>query len=708
VPNRLSAEKSPYLLQHAQNPVDWYPWGEEAFAAARREGKPIFLSIGYATCHWCHVMEHESFEDPAIARLLNARFVPVKVDREERPDVDRVYMLFVQATTGSGGWPMSVWLTPDLQPFYGGTYFPPDGRYGRPGFASVLEEISRAWQENRDGVVRSAERLTERLRGFAAAGSPGTSTVPGPEVLAGAVREFETAFDGRRGGFGGAPKFPRPAELFFLLREWRRTGHEAALDMTVRTLRAMADGGMRDHVGGGFHRYSVDADWRVPHFEKMLYDQAQLALAYLEAHQATGDPAFAAVAADTLRYVSRDMTDPGGGFYSAEDADSLPPEHAGMAGARKSEGAFYLWTAAEIDALLGRDAPLARARFGIEADGNAPFDPHGEFAGKNLLHLAASAAQIASALGIAASDVDARLSTAREIMREVRGRRPRPLRDDKVLTAWNGLMIAAFARAFRVLRDPAHLESATRAASFVRETMWQPASRALFRRWREGDVAIEAYAEDYACLAWGLLELFQAGGDPAWLEWALELQRRQDELFWDEGAGGWYATTGADPSVIVRMKEDYDGAEPSATSVAVSNLIVLAHLTGDETWRKRAERTFQGAAARIAGAGRSVPMMLAALSTWHAGVQQVAIVGETGDAVRDALERVTAARFLPFAVVAPISTGEWQRRIGAVAPFAAALRTIDGRATAYLCRDFACQAPTSDPDELARQVAATS
>jgi hypothetical protein len=470
----------------------------------------------------------------------------------------------------------------------------------------------------------------------------------------------------------------------------------------------MADGGMRDHVGGGFHRYSVDADWRVPHFEKMLYDQAQLALAYLEAHQATGDPALAAVAADTLRYVSRDMTDPGGGFYSAEDADSLPPEHAGMPGARKSEGAFYLWTAAEIDALLGSDAPLARARFGIEADGNAPFDPHGEFAGKNLLHLAASAAQIASDLGIDASDAEARLTKAREIMCEVRGRRPRPLRDDKVLTAWNGLMIAAFARGFRVLRDPGHLESATRAASFVRETMWQPASRALFRRWREGDVAIEAYAEDYACLTWGLLELFQAGGDPAWLEWALELQRRQDELFWDEGAGGWYATTGADPSVIVRMKEDYDGAEPSATSVAVSNLIVLAHLTGDERWRRRTDRTFQGAATRIAGAGRSVPMMLAALSTWHAGVQQVAIVGETGDSVRDALERVTAARFMPFAVVAPITTGEWQRRIGAVAPFAAALRTIDGRATAYLCRDFACQAPTSDPDELARQFGATS
>jgi hypothetical protein len=653
-------------------------------------------------------MEHESFEDPAIALVLNTRFVPIKVDREERPDVDRVYMLFVQATTGSGGWPMSVWLTPDLQPFYGGTYFPPEGRYGRPGFASVLEEISRAWQDDRDSVMRSAERLTEQLRGFATAGPASASVVPGPEALAAAVREFEAAFDGRRGGFGGAPKFPRPAELFFLLREWRRTGSAAALDMAVRTLRAMADGGMRDHIGGGFHRYAVDADWRVPHFEKMLYDQAQLALAYLEAHQATGDASLAAVADDTLRYVSREMTDSAGGFYSAEDADSLPPEDAGTPGARKAEGAFYLWSATEIDSLLGDDAPLARARFGIMSDGNAPFDPHGEFTGKNLLHLAAPAAQVASDLGVAGSRAEVRLARARQIMYEVRARRPRPLRDDKVLTAWNGLMIAAFARAYRVLRDAAHLEVASRAASFVRETMWQPAARTLFRRWREGDVAIEAYAEDYACLTWGLLELFQAGGDPAWLEWALDLQRRQDELFWDERAGGWYATTGADASVIVRMKEDYDGAEPSATSVAVANLIVLAHLTGDETWRKRAERTFQGAAVRINGAGRSVPMMLAALSAWHAGLQQVAIVGEAGDPTRDDLERVAGACYLPFAVVAPIATGEWQRRIGAVAPFAAVMRTIDGRATAYVCRDFTCQAPTSSPDELARQISASS
>jgi uncharacterized protein YyaL (SSP411 family) len=704
MPNRLASEKSPYLLQHAANPVDWYPWGDEAFEAARREDKPIFLSVGYATCHWCHVMEHESFEDAAIARLLNSRFVPIKVDREERPDVDRVYMLFVQATTGSGGWPMSVWLTPGLQPFYGGTYFPPDGRYGRPGFASVLEEISRAWQENRDGVLQSAARLTARIRGFASAEPGPRAEVPGPEALAAAVREFEASFDNRRGGFGGAPKFPRPAELFFLLREYGRTGHASARDMVLQTLRAMAAGGMRDHIGGGFHRYSVDADWRVPHFEKMLYDQAQLSLAYIEAHQVTGDREYAEVADDTLRYVSREMTDPGGGFYSAEDADSLPPESRSTPGARTSEGAFYLWAADDVDSLLGDRAALARARFGIEAGGNAPFDPHGEFAGKNILYLAAPVAELADAHGLEAPEAERRLAWARQVMYEARAGRPRPLRDDKILTAWNGLMIAAFARGFRVLRNTDHLESARRAASFVRAAMWREASRTLFRRYREGDVAIEAYAEDYACLVWGLLELFQAGGDPAWLEWALELQRRQDELFWDDGAGGWYSTTGADPSVVVRMKDDYDGAEPSATSVSVANLTVLAHLTGDATWRARVERTFQGSAARINGAGRSVPMLLAGLSAWHAGVQQIVIVGAAGDASREALERAAAARYLPFAVVVPITPGEWQRRIGEAAPFAAAMPLRDGGATAYVCRDFACQAPAGDPGELAARL----
>jgi hypothetical protein len=442
----------------------------------------------------------------------------------------------------------------------------------------------------------------------------------------------------------------------------------------------------------------------LPHFEKMLYDQAQLSLAYLEAYQVTGDQGFAGVAEDTLRYVGREMTDPGGGFYSAEDADSLPPEEVANPGARKSEGAFYLWAADEIDALLGEGAGLARARFGIEPRGNAPFDPHGEFTGKNLLYLAAPVAQVAADHGIGELEAERRLAGARQVMCDARARRPRPLRDDKVLTAWNGLMIAAFARGFRVLRNAQHLESARRAASFLRSTLWREESRTLYRRFRDGDVAIEAYAEDYACLVWGLLELLQADGDPAWLEWALELQRRQDELFWDDGAGGWYATTGADPSVILRMKEDYDGAEPSATSVSVANLLVLAHLTGDAVWQSRVERTFQGAAVRISSSPRSVPMMLAGLSAWHAGVQQIVIVGPAGDPSREALERVAAGRYLPFAVILPLDAGERQRRTAVMAPFAGAMQAIGGRATAYVCRDFACQAPATAAAEFAAQL----
>jgi uncharacterized protein YyaL (SSP411 family) len=617
--NRLDSESSPYLLQHADNPVDWYPWGAEAFARARRNDLPIFLSIGYATCHWCHVMAHESFEDPGIAAALNAGFVSIKVDREERPDVDRVYMLFVQATTGSGGWPMSVWLTPELEPFHGGTYFPPDSRYGRPGFAEVLQEISRAWRDDRAGVRRSAAYLAARLRELAGASAPPGGGVPGPEALARAVEELRGAFDPRRGGFGGAPKFPRASELLFLLREFRRTGSAAARDMALQTLRAIADGGIRDHLGGGFHRYAVDADWRVPHFEKMLYDQAQLVLAFLEAAQTAGDPALAGVADDTLGYVARDMTGPEGGFYSAEDADSLPLELADAPGARKSEGAFYLWGFDEIDALLGEDAPLAIARFGIERGGNAPFDPHGEFSGKNLLRLVAPIEALAAERGLSVPDLRARLDRARRVMQDARARRPRPALDDKVLTAWNGLMIAAFARGARVLERDAHLQAARRAAAFLRARMWDAGSRTLFRRYRTGSVAIEGFAEDYAFLVWGLIELFEADGNPAWLEWALDLQRRQDELFWDEAAGGWFSTSGTDPNVLLRVKEEYDGAEPSATAIGVANLIALARLAGDSSCQDRIEGTFRGAAARITASSRSVPMLLAALSAWHAG-----------------------------------------------------------------------------------------
>jgi uncharacterized protein YyaL (SSP411 family) len=716
--NRLARERSPYLLQHAQNPVDWYPWGDEAFAKARTEDKPIFLSIGYSTCHWCHVMEHESFESDQIAAVLNQQYVAIKVDREERPDVDRVYMTFVQATTGSGGWPMSVWLTPDLKPFYGGTYFPPASKWGRPGFVDILQEIGRVWRAERGRVIESAEALTTRLRSMEQTAP--ASDLPAAAALERTVQQFRDAFDPRNGGFGDAPKFPRPSELLFLLREHARAGAPQSAEMVLRTLRAMALGGMRDHVGGGFHRYSVDGAWRVPHFEKMLYDQAQLVIALIEATQVSGDPFYAEVAEDTLLYVMREMTDEGGGFYSAEDADSVPPEDAvQIAGEpterapHKKEGAFYLWRAAELDALLGDDASIVKLRFGVEADGNAPHDPQQEFTGKNLFYVARSIDDIAKQTNRSPDEVVDVLHGARLKMFKERLGRPRPQRDDKVLAAWNGLMIAAFARMARALRGlgadgrtagAPYLNAARRAASFVRERMWSAQTGLLRRRYRDGHAEIDGYAEDYAYMIHGLLELFQADPEPMWLEWAIALQRRQDELFWDEQGGGWFSTTGQDPSVLLRMKEDYDGAEPTASSVAVLNLLTLSHLVADSAWDDRIERTLRLFATRLEQMGRGVPFMAAALSTYLAGMQQIVIVeGEGGDA----LDRAVSMHYLPFAIQLRV-TSQAQGALSGSLPFLASMQPLAGITSAYVCRDFTCRQPVTTVDALEQELGITA
>jgi uncharacterized protein YyaL (SSP411 family) len=706
MPNRLASEQSPYLLQHKDNPVDWYAWGEAAFDKARRDDKPIFLSVGYSTCHWCHVMEHESFENIDVADVLNHHFVSIKVDREERPDVDRVYMTFVQATTGAGGWPMSVWLTPALEPFYGGTYFPPWPRWGRPGFVDILAEVARVWRDERDKVLQSATMMVDRLRAFGA--RSGATGVPGPAVLDAAVEEFEGAFDRRRGGFGSAPKFPRPSELLLLLREHARTGAEPPKEMALLTLRAMAFGGMRDHVGGGFHRYSVDADWRVPHFEKMLYDQAQLTLAYVEAAQLTGEPFYADVAADTLAYVRRDLTHSDGGFYSAEDADSVPPERADAPSPVKSEGAFYIWRSEEIAATVGSDADIVRMRYGILPDGNAPFDPQSEFTHRNLLYTARSIDDIAVVTGLSPDEVDGALARARAALLAVRSTRPRPYLDDKILTAWNGLMIAAFARAGRVLGHRSYVEDARRTARFLHAHLWAPAARTLLRRCRHGEAGIDAYAEDYAYLIFGLLELFQADGDPAWLEWALVLQQRLDDQFWDPEEGGWFSTTGRDPSVLLRLKEDHDGAEPAASSVAVLNLLTLSHLTGVElgagnSYLAEIDATLGMCAARATASGRMVPMMLAALSTYHAGLRQIVIVGEPEAADTLALTDVVRRRYLPAAVIVPVREAH-RKELSRLLPWTSGLRTREGRATAYVCCDFTCQMPVTSAEELTSQL----
>jgi uncharacterized protein YyaL (SSP411 family) len=702
VTNRLATEQSPYLLQHKDNPVDWHPWGDAAFDRARREDKPIFLSIGYSTCHWCHVMEHESFERDDLAAVLNQHFVSIKVDREERPDVDRVYMTFVQATTGSGGWPMSVWLTPGLEPFYGGTYFPPTTRWGKPGFIDVLQEIARVWREEREKVVQSAATIVERLRGLGA--GAGVDGIPPVSTLERVVGDFVATFDRRRGGFGNAPKFPRPSELLFLFREHARTGSGEPREMALLTLRAMALGGMRDHLGGGFHRYSVDGDWRVPHFEKMLYDQAQLVLAYVEASQVTGDRFYADVALDTLDYVRREMTDQDGGFYSAEDADSVPPEHAQDPKPHKMEGAFYIWSDHEVGERLGPDADVFRLRYGVLPDGNAPFDPQGEFTLKNLLHTVRPIEDVAQQTNRTPEDVVRALQRGREVLFEARQARPRPHLDDKVLTAWNGLMIAAFARAARAVPDAGgYLADARRAATFIRERLWGASTGTLLRRYRFGNAGVEGYAEDYAYLIFGVLELFQADGDPSWLEWAIALQRRQDELFWDPVDAGWFSTSGTDPSVLLRMKEDYDGAEPAATSVSAMNLLTLAHLTDDPGIAERLDRTLSQSGARSALSGRAAPMMLAALSAYHAGIGQVLLAGDPASADTRSLMEVVRQRYLPSTIVVPIAPHHRERLAGLL-PWTKDMQERGGRPTAYVCRNFTCQTPSADAAELARQL----
>jgi uncharacterized protein YyaL (SSP411 family) len=717
MPNRLARERSPYLLQHANNPVDWYAWGEEAFEKARREDKPIFLSIGYSTCHWCHVMEHESFEDDAVAAVLNEHFVSIKVDREERPDVDRVYMMFVQATTGAGGWPMSVWLTPDLKPFFGGTYFPPTARWGRPAFVDMLRQLADAWKSDRADVAQSADTIIERLRHSTGAdeAAPDSAPVAGREAIDTGIAAFAQGFDARYGGFGGAPKFPRPAEMLFLLRAHAFTGDRKAREMALETLRAMALGGIRDHVGGGFHRYSVDAQWRVPHFEKMLYDQAQLALAYLEAAQASGDAFYASVAEDTLAYVLRDLTSPHGAFFSAEDADSEVPDptpHDASPTLRapshpKREGAFYVWSAGEITRLLGPDAPAVAKRFGIEPHGNALSDPQQEFEGQNILYVAQSIDDVSARTGQSVDDVMTALARARGTLFEARSTRPRPHLDDKILTAWNGLMIAAFARAARVLVDSPRRDewraAAERAASWIRAELWRGSDRRLRRRYRDGEAAIDAFCEDYAYLAWGLIELFQATGRAEWLSWALDLTDVQTSLFYDARDGGWFSTTGQDQSVLLRLKEDYDGAEPAAASISVANLITLGHLIGDASLTDRAQRTLERYGPQIGRAVRVMPFMVSNVVLWNTPAAQIVLTGPADSDDRRALEHVVAERYLPAAVVITLESHGSDPGLSKQLPWLAAMRVGDN-AAAYVCHGFTCRAPVSTSDQLAQEL----
>jgi len=693
VPNHLIAEKSPYLQQHAHNPVDWYPWSEEAFDKARREDKPIFLSIGYSTCHWCHVMERESFENEDIARVLNQSFVPIKVDREERPDIDRIYMTYVQAATGSGGWPMSVFLTPDLRPFFGGTYFPPDNRYGRPGFGAILERLAEAWKSDRERILQSSKDVLAQLAQFTGPAHP-NGAILDRTILDSAFQYFRRTFDSTNGGFGDAPKFPRPVVLNFLVRYHARFGRPEALEMSLATLRAMANGGMHDQLGGGFHRYSVDSRWFVPHFEKMLYDQAQLAISYLEAFQITHDPFYAGIARSTLDYVLRDMTHPEGSFYSAEDADSvIDPAHPH----EKGEGAFYVWTSKELRELLGeRLFQIFVYRYGVEPDGNVHEDPHGEFTGKNILYVHHTLAETAQNFHLSEDAVTGQLNKAIAVLLEARSKRIRPHLDDKILTAWNGLMISAFAKGAQVLDEPRYLTAAQRAAQFILARMRQPDTTTLLRRYRDGDAAIPGFLDDYAFFIAALLDLYEADFDPRHLELAAGLTDQMCDLFEDPASGGFYSTAEGDPNLVLRIKDDYDGAEPSGNSFALLDLLRLAHFTDRAEYRETAERTLRAFASKISAQPIAVPQMLVALEYSQAIRKEVVIAGDSGADLTRAFLRKVRGQFLPHTITLLIDSDETRAKLAPIFPSAAHMRPIDNQPTAYVCENYACQLPTSE------------
>jgi uncharacterized protein YyaL (SSP411 family) len=669
--NRLALEVSPYLLQHAHNPVDWRPWGDDAFAEARAKDKPVFLSVGYSTCHWCHVMEEESFEDLEIAELLNRLYVPIKVDREERPDVDSIYMQAVQLLTQHGGWPMSVFLAPDRKPFYGGTYFPPrDGVRGAPvGFATLLKELHRIYSEEREKAAQAGEQIAQAVRSNLSAAAP--TSAPGVHVLNGAAESYGELFDPTEGGVKRAPKFPSSLHTRFLLRYWKRTGSEEALHMATFSLTKMALGGIYDQVGGGFHRYSTDARWLVPHFEKMLYDNALLVPAYVEAWQATGDAFFRTVAEDVLAYVAREMTDPSGAFWSATDADS-----------EGEEGRFFVWTAAQLRDALGPDDGARAARiFGATGQGN--------FEGSNVLSLSR----------VPDAEERAFLDRIRPVLREVRARRPPPLTDRKILTAWNGLMISAFARAGLAFARKDLVDRAARAADYLLSAH-RPGGK-LARSSMAGEARHAGLLEDHAFLAAALVDLFEATGQASYLREARGLHAEMSRGFADAENGGFFRTPLGHEELIAREKPGYDGAEPTGNSVAALTLLRLAEITGEESYREEAERLFRAFGTILAGAPLVVGEMLLAVDFALAEVREVVLVrpsSGTDDALLEPLRR----RFLPWQVL--VRAAEGDAALARETPLVRDRPARDGRATAYVCQRGACQLPLTEPAELEKLV----
>ena len=667
--NRLAGEKSPYLLQHQYNPVDWFPWGEEAFARARQENKPIFLSIGYSTCHWCHVMERESFENEPIAEYLNGHFISIKVDREERPDIDRIYMTAVQAMTGQGGWPLSCFLTPDLKPFFGGTYFPPQGRYGRIGFAELLEQVNQTWRARPGEVAAAADELHDKLKDY-------TTQLTGDfimnaRLLRDAAQQFKADYDAHHGGFGGAPKFPHPVQPRFLLRYGIRFKDADAVKMVLHTCERMAAGGICDQLGGGFHRYSVDERWLTPHFEKMLYDQAQLAQLYLDAFLVNRDERFAATVRQIIDYVLRDMTDPQGGFYSAEDADS-----------EGREGKFYCWTLDELSNLLTPAELSAAARhFGISPDGN--FVDHSDpdpLPGLNVLSVVNETNDPSDRIALA---------SARRKMIERRAARVRPLRDDKVLAAWNGMMLGALARAAVVLGDRCYFDSARENFTFLQTSLWDPQDGALHHRWREGERDSVQLLDGFAHLLGGVLDYYEATLEPGALEFAVALADSMISKFYDAGNGGFYQSAPGESDVILRMKEIYDGAEPSGNSAAVISLLRLAVITGRGDFKDAAEKTLRLFAAQLNSAPQIAPNLLVGLDMFLHEPTRVAVAGPRlrSGGVLSLIHSVSQPNKVVCGVEGPVDA------------FTKSL-PLSEKPLVYLCAGTACQPPTDDPEKV--------
>lgn len=686
--NKLIKEKSPYLLQHAYNPVDWFPWTEEAFEKARSEDKPIFLSIGYSTCHWCHVMEKESFEDEEVAALMNDAFVNIKVDREERPDIDAVYMSVCQMMTGGGGWPMTMIMTPEKKPFFAGTYFPKGSKYGRIGMLELVPRIKDVWQNKRSEINRSAQEITHALKQSSGSVNGGGLS---SDVLFKAYADFERRFDTIYGGFGSAPKFPSPHNLCFLLRYYKRSGSRNALQMVEKTLTEMRKGGIYDHIGFGFARYSTDREWLVPHFEKMLYDQALLAIAYTELYLLTKNDFYKKTVEEILEYVSRDMTSPEGGFYSALDADS-----------EGEEGKFYLWTADELNEILEKDeADLVISLFNVKKEGNWVDPMHGDINGTNILHMKKTPEEFSKENSVQTNVLEDSLELIRKKLFNHRKKRIHPHKDDKILTDWNGLMISAFARAASAFHNAEYTSSAARALKFIQNSLSQK-SGSLFHRYRDGEAGLPAHIDDYAFIVRAALDLYEASFDVQYLQYALKLNDLQIDLFWDDEEGGFFFTSKDGEELIVRQKEIYDGAIPSGNSVSVLNLVQLARITGRTDLQNKADELVKNFSGAISQTPFIFSQFLSGFDFLLGPSYEFVIAGNAGDVPSLRMTDLVKKKFIPNKII--LLKDESNAELDSIAPFTKDLKMIDGKTTLYICRDYSCEMPVNDLTKAAELI----